>query len=453
MLTYALVDRGTVCIDGLEDHTRDRARIGRHYYSDKGPGLSLFAVPATFAAKVVLGLPEHPLDKAGKGFDYWATDYWATLGTSGLASAFLGALLVGFAFDLGCGPRRAALVGLTYGLATPAYVYATLSYGHQVAACLLLSSFRLLWRPNQERSHPRRDTAVAGALAAMAVVVELAVAPVAAILGLYLMMQVARRRLPPSAVAGFAVLGLCVGLVLLFYNFLAFGSPLDMGYTHEDIPQFRAVHSQKNPLGLRWPPDASRLSPLLFGGYRGLFFYAPIVSLAPFGWIALAWRRFWDIAVVSAGACVVVLLVNLCYPEWTGGWSTGPRLLVPLLPFAMLPVAALLAFSGRGVLGLAIALALVGAGLVLMFQGIGGRVPHAIQDPFAAFVIPHWRHGRFTRSVFSVLFPAPLARLQGAWRALQFLPLLAFQIVGVGLLLRASGNASVPQPPMREENT
>ena len=41
-----------------------------------------------------------------------------------------------------------------------------------------------------------------------------------------------------------------------------------------------------------------------------------------------------------------VFLVNLSYPEWTGGWSTGPRLLVPLLPFAMLPVAALLATGG-----------------------------------------------------------------------------------------------------------
>ena len=39
--------------------------------------------------------------------------------------------------------------------------------------------------------------------------------------------------------------------------------------------------------------------------------------------------------------------MNLSYPEWTGGWSTGPRLLVPLLPFAMLPVASLLAVGGR----------------------------------------------------------------------------------------------------------
>ena len=52
---------------------------------------------------------------------------------------------------------------------------------------------------------------------------------------------------------------------------------------------------------------------------------------------------------ISASACLAVFLVNLSYPEWTGGWSTGPRLLVPLLPFAMLPAAAVLAVGGRGV--------------------------------------------------------------------------------------------------------
>ena len=41
---------------------------------------------------------------------------------------------------------------------------------------------------------------------------------------------------------------------------------------------------------------------------------------------------------------VAVLLVNLLVPRMDGRllWSTGPRLLVPLIPFAMLPVAAAL---------------------------------------------------------------------------------------------------------------
>ena len=40
MLTYALVDRGTLTIDGLDDQTRDIARYRGHFYSDKTPGTS-----------------------------------------------------------------------------------------------------------------------------------------------------------------------------------------------------------------------------------------------------------------------------------------------------------------------------------------------------------------------------------------------------------------------------
>src|ERR1700710_2957325 len=97
---------------------------------------------------------------------------WSTLGPAGLLSALSGVILVGLARDLGCGPRRSALVGLAYGLATPAFAYATLAYGHQVAAFALLTSFALLWRGGPR---PRLRAAVAGFLASFAAVVEIQV--------------------------------------------------------------------------------------------------------------------------------------------------------------------------------------------------------------------------------------------------------------------------------------
>ena len=75
---------------------------------------------------------------------------------------------------------------------------------------------------------------------------------------------------------------------------------------------------------------------------------------------------------------VAVMLVNVFYPEWTGGWSTGPRLLVPLIPFAMLPVAALLAGDSRRAKAatiIALVLALAGGALMLLFQSVGGAIP------------------------------------------------------------------------------
>ena len=367
MLTYAMVDRGTLSIDGLDDQTRDIAFYQGHYYSDKTPGFSILAIAPYLLAKNTLRLPDHPLNQPG--FAHWPADYWATLGTSGLFSALTGVLLVHLAGELGCGPRRASLVGLAYGLATPAFAYATLGYGHQVAAFALLSSFALL---GIDHPRPRLRAAMAGVLASYAGVVEIQVGPVSALLGFFLLALAISRRRPPSTILTFAAGAAVPTLILLSYNALAFGSPWRMGYFYEVLDQFKRVHSSSNPLGMR-RPDWSKLGELLWGERRGLVRFAPIVLLTPLGMVALLARRSWGLAVVSASTIAAVLLVNLSYPEWTGGWSTGPRLLLPMLPFAMLPVAALLAVGGRAATILAIALAMAGAGVILPFEAIGAR--------------------------------------------------------------------------------
>jgi hypothetical protein len=454
MLTYALADRGTVSISGLEDQTGDRARYRGKFYSDKLPGFSFLAVPPTIVAKSAFAIPNHPRNK--KGFAYWPTDYWATLGTSSLASALVGALLTLVAFELGCGPRRASLVGLAYGLATPAYVYATMSYGHQAAALALFASFFLVWRAHLQ-TRPSLSVALAGFLAATAAVIELQVGLVSAILGTYLAGLVVARRLPARSILAFLLGAVGPTLALLAYNTIAFDSPWDMGYFHEDMSEFRNVHSAENPLGLsriNW----EHLVPLFWGGYRGLLFYAPILILAPIGWFALIRKRSWDVAIVSLAACVAVLFVNLSYPEWTGGWSTGPRLLVPLIPFAMIAVAAALANAGKTITLSAVILALAGGVLILLFQGAGGRVPHEIADPLRQFVLPVWTGQplppahvgeRFTRTLVLLRYPEFVLALPTHRQWLQFVPLVAIQGLLIAILMLTSPRApSVkPSPP------
>ena len=128
------------------------------------------------------------------------------------------------------------------------------------------------------------------------------------------------------------------------------------------------------------------LDSLLWGRHRGLTFYAPILLLDRAGLdCACARRCFSRGCGDDFSSSRSVLMVNIFYPEWTGGWSTGPRLLVPLLPFAVLPIAGLLAgdavLSGGPRPGCALALSLAGATEMLSFQGVGGRVPHDIADP------------------------------------------------------------------------
>lgn len=456
MLTYALVDRGTIALDGLNRQTGDIAFFRGHYYTDKLPGFSVLAAGPYAVLKRLLGLPNHPLNRAG--FALWPADYWVTLTTSGVLTALTGALLVGLARALGCSRRCAALVGLGYGLATPAYVYATLGYGHQASACALLTSFILLWNEPARRDALRMG--FAGFCAAYAAVIELQVGPVSALLGLYLLVQVLGKRRRPSALGEFGLGAAGPTLLLVTYNQLAFGSPSDMGYFHEVARIFRDVHSKANPLGLA-RPAWGRARDLLWGGYRGLLFYAPVLALSLPGWGALGVRRLWGMACVSALAVLAVFVVNVSYPEWSGGWSTGPRLLLPLLPFAMLPVAALLARGGRGTLATAIVLILAGGGLMLLFLGVGGRIPHqypggALRDPLLQVVWPLWRGdpipawwigGRFVRNLAVLVFPGEIAALSPRIQWVQFLPLILGQPGAIGLAMLSLRDKPASGPP------
>ena len=179
-------------------------------------------------ARSVLRLPSHPLNQAA--FPYWAADYWATLGTSGLFTAATAVLLVLWGRELGCSSRTACLIGLAYGLATPAYVYATLAYGHQASALPCSRRFSCSGSRNRPRDSFRLF--LAGFLAAYAAVIEIQVGPVSAILGFYLLAQCLGGHRRPDALALFAVGAIFPTLILLTYNQLAFGSPWDMGYFH-----------------------------------------------------------------------------------------------------------------------------------------------------------------------------------------------------------------------------
>ncbi|RUL84347.1 hypothetical protein TsocGM_20655 [Tautonia sociabilis] len=450
MLTYAIVDQGTIRLDAYRAQTNDIAQVDGRYYTDKQPGYSLASVVPYAIAKAALGLPDHPI--GGPALRYWPGDYWATLGTAGLATAIGAAVLVVLAGRVGCRPRGAALIGLAYGLATPAYAYATMSYGHQLASACLLASLALLDRPGALR--PGIGMAAAGFLAAFGSVVELSAGPISALLGLLAVARVISRDVPVRGLLAFSAGAAGPTALLMGYNVLVFGSPIDIGYAHHATQQFAEVHSAENPLGLRGP-DWGKVLPLLWGSYRGLFFYAPILMLAPVGWAALLARGRVGLAIVSLLASVSVFLVNVSYPEWTGGWSTGPRLLVPLIPFAMVGVAGVVASGGKPAAIVSGLLALAGGGLILLFQGVGARLPQDVADPLREVVLPLWTGSRlppwwigerFTRTIVSEGVPGWFGRLGPGEQWLQFLPLVAGQLAAILALMAVLGRRPAPTP-------
>lgn len=390
MLTYALVDHGTVILDGYKDHSRDFAVYHGRYYCDKTPGYSLLAVPV-YALARVCGLRAHPLGASGPSMPYWIGDYLCTLAVSGITGALSAILIARLARALGCSLRISALLALAYGLATPMQVYSSLAYGHVPVGFCLLASFALI-RSEYGLSLRRSRAFCAGFLAAYASVIELQAGPLSALLGVSVVVLTLTGARRATFLLHFSLGAAVPTLILLGYNQWAFGHPLDLGYFHLNTPRFARIHGRDNPLGVG-APRLEALRELFIGRDRGLFFYAPITLFAVPGWLALMLRRQWFEALFSLAAVVAHTVVIAGYPEYSGGWATGPRLLLPMVPFLMLPIAGLAAGHPRVWL-VPIALASAYAmGVMLMFQGLGGRIPDGIREPIATTAVPFYAGG------------------------------------------------------------
>jgi hypothetical protein len=116
----------------------------------------------------------------------------------------------------------------------------------------------------------------------------------------------------------------CAALVL-WHNAVRFGSPLDTGYSDEGFTT----------------PLYVGLYGLLFSPGKSIFLYAPVTLLSVPGLVHL-WRRHWAEAGLAGGVAMVTLVYYAVWWAWYGGWSWGPRFLVPALPFLVLPLGALL---------------------------------------------------------------------------------------------------------------
>jgi hypothetical protein len=131
-------------------------------------------------------------------------------------------------------------------------------------------------------------------------------------------------------------LPLVLALGAIFYhNWLRFGDVFNNGYAgtgFEDEGFTTPLHEG--------------LAGLLLSPGKSLFLYVPLTALA-----VAAWPRFWRAQRANAALYGAIFLVTLVQTSlwwaWWGGWSWGPRFLVPTLPFLILGLIPLLQQSRR----------------------------------------------------------------------------------------------------------
>ncbi len=313
-----------------------------HFHPNKPPGTSFLAVPAYF---VIYHLERW----LGVNPDHWwplTVNAWLTSVLSvGLISAIGCVLFFRLARAFAGGAMLPALLAtLSFAFGTTFFPFATLLFDHSLTAAFLIMAFYCLWRVRGEERAPTLLLALAGLCAGIAAITNYLAAVAGMFLGLYALLATlpagsARRANWRAAL--FYSLGVVPPFLLIcWYGWMCFGSPFTLNTDFQN-PLFKV---EGGALGMFQMPSMYVAGLISVSPYRGIFFLAPVLIMSFYGlYVWLREKTYVAEARLCLGIFAFFFLVNASFNGYHGGFSAGPRYLVPGLPFLALPL--VVAFS------------------------------------------------------------------------------------------------------------
>jgi len=314
-LTKAIVDDKTLSIDNYRDLASvDVSFYNGKYYSDKAPG------------RAFLGIPIYLIDKLF-GFTQPHQVFFSMELMTAVFSALSVVLFYIFCLFMKISKRTSFILSAVYGFATILWTFSKTFFAHPYSAFFnLLALFTLLIAM---RENKKKYLIYSGISFGITFLLEYTNIFVVIFLFVYYFFKLRFKNIFLLIMPFIAVLSL-----LLLYNYLIFGTPFILTYSFHlsygniiETIYFRSDYLKEG------------LNGLLFSTWRGLFYYSPILLLSFVGFFYW-FRKEKDkmLPLVLLLSFVTVLLFYAATPAWRGGNSYGPRYLLAIMPFIVLPM-------------------------------------------------------------------------------------------------------------------
>jgi hypothetical protein len=278
------------------------------------------------------------------------------------------------------------IVALLVGLGTPLFGFSTVLFAHVPSAFFLLASFVHL----RDRSGATAQI-TSGLLAGLAGMTNYLAIPVVVLFAVRAALRSGGVRL--SAAARFLA-GASVPLILLaFYQKVSFG-----GYftTPLDTMNPAFVSERALFLGVIELPSLEALIGITISPYRGLFFVSPFLVLALAGLVAMLRGRERRVDSITVLLTILAFVgFNTTFNGWDGGFSFGPRYLIPIIPF--LGLAALHAI--HRLLPLWILLGVISIANNFAATAVDTQPSASVRHPLRDYIYPLLLEGSFDRGM------------------------------------------------------
>ncbi len=324
-MTAALAEYGTYEISAIRTRwgwTNDQAKIEGRYYSVKAPGTSLLGTPAYWVYRTLCTV-------RGTEFSIPMALWLCRLSACTFPSLiFLWSFLLWLRREYD-DPVVIDAVFFSLAIGSMFFAYSILFVSHSTSA---ICAFCAFWRTRAHLHEGLVGAFWTGLFAAGVTFFEYPGLPASVVLTIYFLSRSWHKPGHWQRSAGFVVGGLVPTLIVMHFQWSAFGSPFTPGHLHVETDAFRAAHEQGffGATNFHWRAFVA----LLFDLSVGLVPGTPLFALALWGMFRKRRTEAERAATRAAIWVFVTTFIAICFMNnWRGGWTLGPRYLALAYPF------------------------------------------------------------------------------------------------------------------------